>query len=890
VTSDVPDWSYEELERAGDDYDEELVERYGTPRSETPDRVHDLTDELVDGQSTPYAEAVAIEHWLKNEKEYTLDTPQPGDDVVDEFIFEMEAGYCVYFAASMTEMLRTQGVPARYVTGYARGTTEDGVEEVTADRAHAWVEVYIEDVGWVTFDPTPPEREEARSNGDEATFTYDDVATTVQHAENGDDWETVDADVELLSDPTPGTEGEVRVTRGGDPLVDHRVSFNGEVAGMTDENGDVTGTLPYTERLDVTVEEYVGTDEPDEEDAEDQTGDEADEEEESTDEEDEGEEADDETAEDDGEEADDQGADEEDEENGDADEDLLDGELGEDAADPDERRIEMVDAREETTIGGPVTELPTTTVFTVDHDDTDTDTSSVESSSRVFASGAAAGLGGFEVANTDGGIPLNTDLELTFSETPLLPGSDAEVTATIDGNPVPNAEVSAGDVETTTDADGVATIQVPYSETLHVEASRGEATGETTSSVATDVSLSTPEAPAAGTDVTVEATADDRPVEGLDVLIDGVAVGETDENGIAGVPVGYEETVEVVAMREDVRGSETIAVNTDLDVQTDGIPFPGTSVTLTATVDGEPIADATVTTDDTETTTDANGTAAVGIPTIPQSEVRYHVQRGDAAAEGVVGLTGVWATILGAALLGGLIVKRRANPRATGRRALGNGRRLVSLLTRLPRATVSALIRVAVWVGRMTAQGGRGMLLTSRALLATFVAAVRRVVIDLPRTVASLVSSVGVYANRLFTRAVALVVWFAVGPRTWLDRFRAWRASDAAVDGPSHRSSGPNTAGAGEVSGDGERSRIDPRVVVIRAWNWLVGVVRPRSSMTPREIADRAIDLGLPEGHVRRVLEGFRSLRYANRPPSQEEAETVAESEQTLRSARGGDE
>jgi hypothetical protein len=56
----------------------------------------------------------------------------------------------------MAVMVRAAGVPARVALGYTPGSTErDGTRLITSDDAHAWVEVYFDDLGWVPFDPTP---------------------------------------------------------------------------------------------------------------------------------------------------------------------------------------------------------------------------------------------------------------------------------------------------------------------------------------------------------------------------------------------------------------------------------------------------------------------------------------------------------------------------------------------------------------------------------------------------------------------------------------------------------------------------------------------------------------------------------------------------------------
>jgi protein-glutamine gamma-glutamyltransferase len=67
------------------------------------------------------------------------------------------SGHCEYFAAAMTVMLRTLGIPARYVGGFLPGEYNDVARDfiVRASDAHTWVEVYFPGYGWLTFDPTP---------------------------------------------------------------------------------------------------------------------------------------------------------------------------------------------------------------------------------------------------------------------------------------------------------------------------------------------------------------------------------------------------------------------------------------------------------------------------------------------------------------------------------------------------------------------------------------------------------------------------------------------------------------------------------------------------------------------------------------------------------------
>ena len=166
VESRVPDADPEALRNAGTDYDPAIEDRYTQLPSSTPDRVGERTEEILAAADAenPYDQAVAIERYLRGEYEYSLTVRKPDGDVADAFLFEMDAGYCVYFATTMTAMLRSQGIPAQFVTGYSEGERIGGDRYVVRGQdAHAWVKAYFPGHGWVTFDPTPAaERGEVR--------------------------------------------------------------------------------------------------------------------------------------------------------------------------------------------------------------------------------------------------------------------------------------------------------------------------------------------------------------------------------------------------------------------------------------------------------------------------------------------------------------------------------------------------------------------------------------------------------------------------------------------------------------------------------------------------------------------------------------------------------
>lgn len=139
-------------------YPDWISERYLALPESVPDRVRELARDLTISESTPYERALAIQNYLR-EFPYTLDVPAPPSerDAADYFLFELRQGYCDYYATSMVVMARSVGLPARIVMGYASGSydIQQAKYFVAEKDAHAWVEIYFAEIGWVEFEPTP---------------------------------------------------------------------------------------------------------------------------------------------------------------------------------------------------------------------------------------------------------------------------------------------------------------------------------------------------------------------------------------------------------------------------------------------------------------------------------------------------------------------------------------------------------------------------------------------------------------------------------------------------------------------------------------------------------------------------------------------------------------
>lgn len=132
--------------------------------STLPKRVRDFAAQVLKGREKESAarKAERLALALQDGATYTLRPPSipDGRDATDYFLFEgRKRGYCTYFAGALTVLCRTQGIPARVVSGFANAEwTRDSHEAIIREaNAHAWTEVWVEGQGWKLVDATPPD-------------------------------------------------------------------------------------------------------------------------------------------------------------------------------------------------------------------------------------------------------------------------------------------------------------------------------------------------------------------------------------------------------------------------------------------------------------------------------------------------------------------------------------------------------------------------------------------------------------------------------------------------------------------------------------------------------------------------------------------------------------
>jgi len=107
-----------------------------------------------------YAVADAVARYIISSGAYTLSPEKVPDNenFVLYFLKEQSEGYCIHFATAAVLMLRALDIPARFVSGYTVTVSSHdvGVDVILTDEnAHAWVEVFYEDIGWLYLETTP---------------------------------------------------------------------------------------------------------------------------------------------------------------------------------------------------------------------------------------------------------------------------------------------------------------------------------------------------------------------------------------------------------------------------------------------------------------------------------------------------------------------------------------------------------------------------------------------------------------------------------------------------------------------------------------------------------------------------------------------------------------
>lgn len=122
------------------------------------------TGYIRENDANRIAAAQLVQQFLTSKAfKYSKNPPSAGGkDVVENFLSNSRQGFCVHFASAGTMILRQMGVPCRYVSGYCAkedsfksGENDEDICEVKDSQSHAWVEIYLDDFGWIPVEMTP---------------------------------------------------------------------------------------------------------------------------------------------------------------------------------------------------------------------------------------------------------------------------------------------------------------------------------------------------------------------------------------------------------------------------------------------------------------------------------------------------------------------------------------------------------------------------------------------------------------------------------------------------------------------------------------------------------------------------------------------------------------
>ena len=190
-------------------------------------RLIELARELAGDDLDDYEKCRRIEAYLR---QYAYDMNAEGGsgprfdmkssegmaNLADRFLFETGSGYCVHFTSSMVMLLRLAGVPARAVPGYRYvfPFEQRGSYEVAGNCAHVWPEAYLENVGWVPFEPTAAYRTAA-----EYTW-HREAPGAASSSEEYETPETPEPEIAPGSQTAAGSEGPVvQILRIAAPVI-----------------------------------------------------------------------------------------------------------------------------------------------------------------------------------------------------------------------------------------------------------------------------------------------------------------------------------------------------------------------------------------------------------------------------------------------------------------------------------------------------------------------------------------------------------------------------------------------------------------------------------------------------------------------------------------------
>ena len=176
VESSITNANAAELQTAGVQYPQWIVDHYLKLPPDITSRTRRLAQDLSSGLTNPYDIAEAVTNYLRTYTySETIAQPPSNQELMDWWLFDYKKGFCQYYSTAEVVLLRSLGIPARMAVGFAQGVVQPGAQGqgqqtnityLARQRdSHAWPEVYFPGVGWVEFEPTASQNPLIRPSG-----------------------------------------------------------------------------------------------------------------------------------------------------------------------------------------------------------------------------------------------------------------------------------------------------------------------------------------------------------------------------------------------------------------------------------------------------------------------------------------------------------------------------------------------------------------------------------------------------------------------------------------------------------------------------------------------------------------------------------------------------
>ena len=216
----------------------------GIPDATRDDLLRIAANNGISATEDKYQLIVRIQNYIRTAATYNPNgNSYPQDvDVVVYFLEVAKEGICQHFAAAATMMYRAFGIPARYVVGYVTNADPNQTVYIQSDQAHAWVEIYLDGIGWIPVEVTGSANPIANGKREVVVASYS--ASKIYDGKPFDTW-TGDLFNIIKGQLLPGHTIKVTVTESNLNAINVG-SYINRITSVTiyDENGiDVTDEL-----------------------------------------------------------------------------------------------------------------------------------------------------------------------------------------------------------------------------------------------------------------------------------------------------------------------------------------------------------------------------------------------------------------------------------------------------------------------------------------------------------------------------------------------------------------------------------------------------------------------------------------------------------------------